>query len=202
VAWRAVREPRCSSSGVLARQPSCEGHHRSWFYPDMNRFHCQSPPARADGGSGRSGSPAAGLPRPGMPDGVMDLYELRSGAALLRRSLPHGSPSAVTPCRKPPPPAESGRPARSSGPAACVPAGALSASRHGSIFPFGHFYGTIRLWRNDHDAGDGRAASGASQPAGKASRSMVALLDLWPAKPFRRSFPTYSTTKVSWDDQP
>ena len=168
----------------------------------MNRCPCQSPPAWADGGSGRSGSPAAGLPRPGMPDGVLDLYALRSGAALLRRSLPHGSPAAATPCRQSTPPAESGRPARSSGPTARVPAAALSASRDGSIFPFGHFCGTIRLWRNDHDAGDGRAASGASQPAGKASRSMVALLDLWPAKPFRRSFPTYSTTKVSWDDQP
>jgi hypothetical protein len=168
----------------------------------MNRCHCQSPPARADGGSGRSGSPAAGLPRPGMPDGVLGLYALRSGAALLRRSLPHGSPTSATPCRQPPPPAESGRPARSSGSAACVPTAALSASRDGSIFPFGHFSGTIRLWRNDHDAGDGRATSGGFQSAGKASRSMAPLLDLWPAKPFRRSFPTYSTRKVSWDDHP
>lgn len=168
----------------------------------MNRCHCQSPPARADGGSGRSGSPAAGLPRRGMPDGILDLYALRSGAALLRRCLPHGSPEAATPCRQPPPSAESGRAARSSGPAACVPAAALSASRDGSIFLSGHFSGTIRVWRNDHDAGDGRAASGASQTVGKASRSMAALLDLWPARPFRRSFPTYSTTKVSWDDQP
>ena len=40
-----------------------------------------------------------------------------------------------------------------------------------------------------------------SRPAGKASRSLAALLDLWPARPLRRSFPTHSTTKVSLDDQ-
>jgi len=78
----------------------------------------------------------------------------------------------------------------------------VPASRDGSIFPFGHFSGAIRLWRNDHDAGGGRVASGAFQPAGKASRSVAALFHLWPAKPFRRSFPTDSTTKVSWDDPP
>ena len=37
--------------------------------------------------------------------------------------------------------------------------------------------------------------------AGKAARSLAALLDLWPARPLRRSFPTHSTTKVSLDDQ-
>ena len=41
----------------------------------------------------------------------------------------------------------------------------VPAARDGSIFPFGHFSGTIRLWRNDHDAGGGRAAS-SRLPAG------------------------------------
>ena len=73
----------------------------------------------------------------------------------------------------------------------------MPASRDGSIFRFGHFSATIRLWRNDHDAGGGRTASGAPQPAGKAVRSVAALFDLRPARPFRRSFPPYSTTKVN-----
>jgi hypothetical protein len=45
-----------------------------------------------------------------MPDGVLNLYALRSGPALLLRGLPHGSPAAATPCRQPPAPVESGRP--------------------------------------------------------------------------------------------
>ena len=167
----------------------------------MNRCHCQSQPAWADGGSGRSASPAASLSQPGMPGAVLDLYALRSRAALLLRGLPLGSPAPAVPCCQPPVPAESGRPARSSGPATCIPATPRASSRDGSIFPFGHFSSTIRLWRNDRDAGCGRAASCASRPAGKAGRSLAALLDLWPARPLRRSFPTHSTTKVSWDDK-
>jgi hypothetical protein len=60
----------------------------------------------------------------------------------------------------------------------------------------------MRLWRNDHGAGSCRAASLASEPAGNEPRSVAALLNLRPAWPFRRSFPTDSTTKVSWDDHP
>ena len=139
----------------------------------MNRCHCQSPPAWADGGSWRSGSPAAGLSRPGMPDGVLDLYALRSRTALLQPGLPHRSPAPATPRGQPPPSAESGRPARPSGPAAAYRERHVPASRDGSIFPFGHFSGTIRLWRNDHDAGGGCAAS-PSCPAGWKSEP-----DLW-----------------------
>jgi len=164
----------------------------------MKRWHCQSPPAWADGGSWRSGSPAASLSQPGMPDDVLGLYALRSGAALLQHALPDGSPAPAVPCCQPPASAESGRPARSSGPTTCVPRTPCASSRDGSIFPFGHFSGTIRLWRNDPHAGCGRAASCASRSAGKASRSLAALLDLWPARPLHRSFPTHSTTKVSF----
>ena len=167
----------------------------------MSRCHCQSPPVSADGGSSRSGSSAAGLPQPEMPDGVLDLCALRPRAALLQRGLPSGSPPPAMPGCQPPAPAESRRPARSSGPATGIPETSLNFPRDGSIFPFGHFSGTIRLWRNDHDAGGGRAASCASRAAGKAGRSLAALLDLWPARPLRRSFPAHSTTKVSLDDQ-
>ena len=164
----------------------------------MNRCHCQNPPAWTDGGSWRSAAPAAGLSRPEMPDDVLDLYALRSGAALLLWGLPVGSPPPAMPCCQPPVPAKSGRPARSSGPATCIPRAARAGPRDGSIFPFGHFSGTIRLWRNDHDAGGGRAASCAAQPAGSARPSLAALLDLWPAGPLRRSFSTHPTTKVSF----
>ena len=76
-------EQRGSGSATFMRR-----HHPSWFYPGMNRCHCQSPPAWADGGSWRSGSPAARLPRPGMPDGVLDLYPLRSRTMLLQPGVP------------------------------------------------------------------------------------------------------------------
>jgi hypothetical protein len=122
----------------------------------MNRCPCQSPPLRADGGSGRSGSPAARLPRPGMPDGVLDLYTLRSRTTLLQPSVPHRSPAPTAPGGQPSLSAESGGPTRPPGcplgPAAAVPRAPVPAARDGSIFPFGHFSGTIRLWRNDHDA--------------------------------------------------
>ena len=124
----------------------------------MNRCHCQRPPVWADGGSWRSGSPAASLSQPGMPSDVLDLFALRSRTALLQSGLPHGSSAPATPRCQPPPPAESGGPARSSRPATCVPATSRAGSRDGSRFPFGHFSGTIRLWRNDHHAGCGSAA--------------------------------------------
>ena len=146
----------------------------------MNRCHCQSPPAWADGGSWRSGSPAARLPRPGMPDGVLDLYALRSRTTLLQPGVPHRSPAPAAPGGQPPLSAESGRPARPPGSAAAVPGAPVPAARDGSIFPFGHFSGTIRLWRNDHDAGGGCAASSShragwkSEPiSGCAARSVA-----------------------------
>ena len=162
----------------------------------MNRCHCQRPPVWADGGSWRSGSPAASLSQPGMPGDILDLFALRSRTALLQPSLPHRSPAPATPRCQPPPPGKSGGPARSSGSATCVPATPRAGSRDGSRFPFGHFSGTIRLWRNDHHAGYSPVAIYAAGPTGKATRSLSALLDLWPARPLRRSFPTYSTTKV------
>src|ERR1051326_5290681 len=166
----------------------------------MNGCHCQSPPAWADEGSWRSRSPAARLPQPELPDGVLDLHALRSRAALLLRGLPRGNPApAVSRCQ-PSSPAKPRRPARSSGPATCLPPSALPASRDGSIFPIGHFSGTMRLWRNDHDAGGGRTASSVFGPAGNTGRSVAVLLNLWPGRPLRRSFPPHSTTKVSWDD--
>jgi hypothetical protein len=158
----------------------------------MNCCRCQSPPAWPDGGSGRSRSAAAGLSRPGMPGAVLDLLALRPRTVLLQFGLPQRSPAAATPCCQPAVPAESGGPARSSGPAAAVPRAPVPGPRDGSIFPGGHFSGTIRLWRNDHDAGGGRA--------GQTSRSLAALLDLWPARPLRRSFPTHSPTKVRLDN--
>lgn len=167
----------------------------------MNRCHCQNPPAWADGGSWRSTSPAARLPRPGMPDGVLDLYTLRSRTMLLQPGVPHRSPAPAAPGGQPPVSAEFRRSARPPGSAAAVPRAPMPAARDGSTFLFGHFSGTIQLWRNDHDAvprGDpGCTASGASRPAGKASPSLAALLYLWAARPLRRSFPTHSTTKVS-----
>ena len=173
----------------------------------MNGCHCQSPSAWADGRSWRSGSPAARLPRPGMPDGVLDLYPLRSGTTLLQPGVPQRSPATAAPGGQPPLSAESRRPTRPPRSAAALSRAPVPAARDGSIFPFGHFSGTIRLWRNDHHAvprGDpGCAASRApSQAAGTASRSVASLLDLPPARLLRRSFPTDSTTKVSWDDQP
>ena len=167
----------------------------------MNRCHCQSPPAWADGGSWRSGSPAACLSRPGMPDGVLGLRTLRPRTTLLQTGVPHRSPASAAPGGQPPLSAESGRPARPPGSAAAVPRALVPAARDGSIFPFGHFSGTIRLWRSDHNAGGGCAASSLTGPAGKASRSLAALLDLWPARSLRRSLPTHSTTKVNLDDQ-
>ena len=164
----------------------------------MSRCNCQRPPLWADGGSWRSGSPAAGLPQPGMPDGVLDLLALRPRAALLQPGLPHGSATPATPRCQPAPSAESGGPARSSRPPARVPAASRAGSRDGSRFPFSHFSGTIRLWRNDHPAVCSPATIGVARRAGKATRSLAALLDLWPARPFHRSFPTHSTTKVSF----
>ena len=167
----------------------------------MNRCHCQSPPAWADGGSRRSTSPAASLSQPGMPDGVLDLYALRPRTVLLQLGLSQRSAPPAMPRCQPPPPAESGGPARSSRPATCLPAASRAGRRDGSRFPFGQFSGTIRLWRNDHDAGGSAAAIEAARRAGKATRSLATLLDLWPARPFRRSFHTDSTTKVSLHDQ-
>src|SRR5437762_5701155 len=92
VSWKA-ENPAVPSSGVLAGQPSWEGHHQSWFYPDMNRCHCQSPPEWADAGSWRSGSPAASLSQPGMPGVVLDLLALRPRTELLQSSLPQRSPT-------------------------------------------------------------------------------------------------------------
>ena len=80
-------------------------------------------------------------------------------------------------------------PARPTGSVAAAPRPPVLAARDGSIFPFGRFSGTIRLWRNDHDAGGGCAASSVTGPAGKASRSLAALLDLWPARPLRDGIP-------------
>ena len=157
----------------------------------MNRCPCQSPPAWADGDAGRSSSAAASLPQPEMPGDVLDLYALRSRPVLLRRGLPSGSPTPAMPRCQPPAPAESRRPARSPRPTTRLPRASRNLRRDGSIFPIGHFSGTIRLWRNDPDASRGHAASGACCPAGKAGRSLAALLDLWPARPFRRSFPTH-----------
>ena len=88
----------------------------------MNRCHCQSPPVRADGGSWRSGSPAAGLSRPGMPDGVLGLYTLRPRTVLLQPVVPQRSPAPAAPGGQPQLSAESGRPARPPGSAAAVPA--------------------------------------------------------------------------------
>ena len=48
----------------------------------------------ADGGSWRSGSPAASLSQPGMPDDVLDLLALRSRTALLQPGLPHAKRDA------------------------------------------------------------------------------------------------------------
>ena len=152
----------------------------------MRRCHCQSPPAWVDGGSRRSGSSAARLLQPGMPDGVLDLYPLRSRTMLLQPGVPHRSPAPAAPGGQPPLSAESGRPARPPGSAAAIPRAPVSAARDGSIFPFGHFSGTIRLWRNDHTVGCGPPAIRAARAAGKAHRSLAALLDLWPARPLRR----------------
>ena len=137
-----------------------------------------------------------------MPNGFLDLYTLRSRTTLLQPGVSHRSPAPIAPGGQPPLSAESRRPARPPGSAAAVPPAPVPAARDGSIFPFGHFSGTIRLWRNDHDAGGGCAASSVTGPAGKASRSLAALLNLWPARPLRRSLPTHSTTKVNLDDQP
>jgi hypothetical protein len=53
------------------------------------------------------------------------------------------------PRRQRPLPAESGRAARSSRPATCLPTASRTDRRDGSGFPFGLFSGTIRLWRNE-----------------------------------------------------
>ena len=200
VTWKAVENPAVPSSGVLAGQPSWEGHHQSWFYPDMNRCLCQSPPVWADGGSWRSGSPAASLSQSGVPGAVLDLLALRPRPGLLQSGLPQRSPAPTTPRCQPSLPAESGRPARSSGPTTCVPATPRAGPRDGSIFPFGHFSGIIRLWGSDHHAGCSPAAISIARRPGKAARSLAALLDLRPTRPLRRSFPTDSTTKVSLHD--
>ena len=199
--WEGGEEPRrYEAAGFGSATFREEGHHRSWSYPDMSRCRCQSPPAWADGGAWRSSSPAAGLPQPGMSGGVLDLCALRPRAMLLLRRLPRGSTPPAMPCGQPPLPAESGRPTRSSRPPTGLPGTPRSASRDGSIFLFGHFSGTIRLWRNDHDADGGRAATAGFGRAGKAGRSVAALLDLWPVWPLRRSFPPHFTTKVSQND--
>ena len=167
----------------------------------MNRCSCQSPPAGADGGAWRSGSPAAGLPQPGMPDGVLALYTLRSRTALLQYLLSQaGAPSAM-PCSQSAAPVQSGRTTRSSRSTTYLPAASPAASRDGSIFRFGHFSGTIRLWRDDHDAEGSRIPYGAFRRPGRAPRCAVALLQLWPARPLCRSFSTHSPTQVRLDDQ-
>ena len=156
----------------------------------------------ADGGSGRSRSPAADLPQSAMSGGVLGLHALRPRAALLLPALPRGRPAAAMPRSQPPSPMQSGRPAGSSGPATDVPPTSRNRSRDGSIFPFGHFSATIRLWRNDHDAGGVHATDATSRPTGKTGRLLAGLLHLRPARPLRRSLPTHSTTKVKLDDQP
>jgi hypothetical protein len=149
-----------------------------------------------NGGSGRSGSPAAGLPRPGMPDDVLDLYSLRSRPTLLQPGVPQRSPAPAAPGGQPPLSTESRRPARPPGPAAALSGASMPAARDGSVFPFGHFFGTIRLWRKDRDSGCRGTASLGSRTAGNADRTPAALLPLWPPGPFRRSFAPHSATKV------
>ena len=48
-----------------------------------------------------------------------------------------------------------------------VQATSRAGSRDGSRFPFGHFSGTIRLWRNDRPAGCGPAAIQTARRAGR-----------------------------------
>ena len=198
MAWKAVENPAVRSSGVLAWQPSCEGHHRSWFYPGMNRCHCQSPPAWADGGSWRSGSPAAGLPRPGMPDGVLDLLRTAIADSAIAARLAARKPGAGN--TVPPTAATSG----------VWKAGSIIAT--GSVRTGGV---TCRLRVTDQGSlsvispapfGCGETITTPAAVAlrvrlpgrlEKRARSLAALLDLWPARPLRRSFPTDSTTKVS-----
>ena len=87
------------------------------------------------------GSPAASLSQPGMPGGVLDLFALRSRAVLLQSELPQRSSVPAMPCCQPPPPAESGGPARSSGPETCVyrqrhaPGRVTDQSSHSVISP-------------------------------------------------------------------
>jgi len=166
----------------------------------MNRCHCQSPPVWADAGSCRSGSPAANLSQPGMQGNLLGLFALRSRTALLQSGLPPRSQVPPAPRCQSPTSRESGRPARSSRPATCLPATSRVLSRDGSRFRFGHFSGTIRLWRNDHDVGWCPAVIEVARRHGKATRSLAALLDLRSARPLRRSFPSDSPKKVSSHD--
>ena len=178
VAEKAGGTPPLAGGGVLTWQPHAARPPSKQLHRRMNRCACQSPLLRADGDSWRSGSSAARLPRPGMPDGVLDLYTLRSRTTLLQPSVPQRSPAPAASGGQPPLSAESRRPARPPRSAAALPRAPVPAARDGSIFPFGHFSGTIRLWRNNHDAGGGCAASTVARPAGKASRSLAALLNL------------------------
>jgi hypothetical protein len=131
VALEGGREPRCwkqrgsGSATFMRRLPS---------YPGKNHCHCQRSPVWADGSSWRSGDPAAGLSRPGMPGDVLDLFALRSRTTLLQPGLPLGNTAPATPRCQPPPRAESGGPTRSSRSATCLSATSCVNSRDGSRF--------------------------------------------------------------------
>jgi len=158
--------------------------------------HCPAPVCGGHGASWRSRSAAADLPRQWLSGDVLDLSALRSRSALLQPRVPYRSPAAATPGGQPPLSTESRRPARPPGPAAALPGAPMPAARDGSVFPFGHFSGTIRLWRKDPDSGRRGTASLGSRTAGNADRTPAALLHLWPPRPFRRSFAPHSATKV------
>ena len=108
---------------------------RSWFYLGMNRCRCQKPPARADGGSWGSCSPAEVLPQLGLPVDVLDLHVLRSRAALLQRGVPRSGASPAASRGQSAASAEHRRAAGSSRPAACLSLPAVSTPRDGSRFP-------------------------------------------------------------------
>lgn len=83
-----------------------------------------------------------------------------------------------------------------------IPATSRAGTRDGSRFPFSHFSGTIRLWRNDHPAGSGPVTISATRRVGKPTRSLFALLHLSPPRPVRQSFPTILTTNLVYDEWP
>ncbi len=181
------REPRRYSDGVPVWQPSSGRHIQAGSNVARSRHRCLVPPVETHGGSWRSGSAASDLPGRRLPRNLLSLFALRSWTALLQPGMPAPSAAGPAPTGQPPPPAESGRPARSSRPPTGIPPAPGASAGDGSWFPFDRFPGIICMWDGKghcHKSSTAIQRRWATPLAGKTARHTPVLPDLWSSRAF------------------